>query len=148
VGFPLTSIRAKAMSGKELLATGLTNPVGNLIRTGRILLACVFAASFLLAGCSAGSSSSSPGPGPLTHSVTLTWDPSSSPSVVGYNVFRSTQSGGPYALVNSSRPVSTLTYTDMSVQAGKTYYYVLTAVGGNGVESPFSGEVAATIPSP
>ncbi len=140
------------MNGKRLLATCSTNPVGNLIRTSRIALACVFAASFLLAGCGAGSSSSSSGPGPgsgsSTHSVTLTWDASSSASVAGYNIFRSTQSGGPYAIVNSSGLVSNLTYTDMSVQAGKTYYYVLTAKGGNGVESPFSGEVPATIPSP
>ena len=148
-GFPRTNIQRKALSSKRLTAMRAPNPVGDLIHMGRTLLACVFGASLLLAGCGGGSSSSSPGPGPgpLAHSVTLTWDASSSPSVIGYNVFRSAQSGGPYAVLNAG-PVSALTYTDPTVQSGKTYYYNLTAVDGSGVESQFAGEVSVIIPSP
>jgi hypothetical protein len=148
-GFTRASIGWKLLSKKRLTAMHPPNPVGNLIRASRILLACIFATSLLLAGCGGGSSSSAqgPGPGPLAHSVILTWDASSSPSVVGYNVFRSTQSGGPYTVLNTG-PVSSLTHTDEPVQSGKTYYYNLTAVDGSGVESQFAGEVSVIIPSP
>jgi fibronectin type 3 domain-containing protein len=41
------------------------------------------------------------------------------------------------------------TYTDTTVQAGQTYYYVATAVASNGTESADSSPpVQATIPSP
>lgn len=145
-GFTRTGIPPKALTSKQLPA--MADPVGSLIRTSQILLACVFAVPFLLAGCGASSSPPAPGPGPIAHSVILTWDPSSSPSAVGYHVFRSATSGGPYAVLNSSGLVSSLSYTDLTVQPGKTYYYTLTTVDGNGVESGFSGEVSATIPSP
>jgi len=36
-------------------------------------------------------------------------------------------------------------YADLTVQAGQTYYYVVTAVSG-GVESVFSNEVTAVVP--
>jgi len=137
------------MSRKQLLTLCALGPVCDLIRVRRTLLASTFAAALLLAGCGGGSSSSSsgPGPGPVAHSVVLNWDASSSPSVAGYNVFRSAQSGGLYTVLNTG-PISVLTYTDQTVQSGKTYYYNLTAVDGSGVESQFAGEVSATIPSP
>jgi len=80
-----------------------------------------------------------------THAVTLTWSPSTS-VVVGYNVYRSTQSGGPYSKLNSS-PVSVVTYTDNTTLGGQTYFYVATGVNASGVESGFSNEAQATIPS-
>jgi len=82
----------------------------------------------------------------VLHSVTLSWGPSLS-EVAGYNVYRSTQSGGPYTKLNSS-PVSTTAYTDSTVQAGQTYFYVATAVDSENVESVFSNEISATIPTP
>jgi fibronectin type 3 domain-containing protein len=36
----------------------------------------------------------------------------------------------------------------MTVTAGQTYYYVVTAVDGSGNESVVSNEVAVTIPTP
>jgi hypothetical protein len=82
-----------------------------------------------------------------SHSVSLTWNPSSSAAVVGYNVYRGTVSGGPYAKVNSALESSTA-YGDTSVLAGKTYFYVVTAVDGGGTESGFSNQVKAIIPTP
>jgi len=66
---------------------------------------------------------------------------------VGYNIYSGGQSGGPYTKINSALNVST-TYTDNSVQAGQTYFYVATAVDAGGTESGFSNQVQAVIPSP
>jgi hypothetical protein len=78
------------------------------------------------------------------YSVSLSWDPSTSP-VVGYNVYRGTTSGGPYTKINSSVDASTV-YTDNFVQDGQTYYYVTTAVAGDGSESSYSNQSQAVIP--
>jgi fibronectin type 3 domain-containing protein len=83
---------------------------------------------------------------PVSHSVTLTWTASTS-AVSGYNVYRSTISGGPFAKLNSSL-ITTTSYTDSTVQAALTYYYVVTSVDSTGVESAFSTQVSATIPTP
>jgi fibronectin type 3 domain-containing protein len=80
------------------------------------------------------------------HAVSLSWTASTS-TVTGYNVFRGTQSGGPYTMLNSSL-LSGTTYTDTTVQAGQTYYYVTTAVNSADVESQYSNQVQAVVPSP
>jgi fibronectin type 3 domain-containing protein len=78
------------------------------------------------------------------HSVALSWNPSTS-TVSGYNIYRSSVSGGGYEKLNSLL-VGTLAFTDSTVQSGGTYYYVTTAVDAGGVESTFSNEVSAAIP--
>jgi hypothetical protein len=78
------------------------------------------------------------------HSVSLSWSPSTS-TVIGYNSYSSTVSGGPYVKLNTA-PVPTTTYTDTTVQSGLTYYYVVTAVDSTNAESTFSTEVPANIP--
>jgi hypothetical protein len=80
------------------------------------------------------------------HSASLAWTASTS-TVAGYNVYRGTQSGGPYAVLNGALETST-SYTDSSVQAGQTYYYVVTAVDGSGNESVDSNQAQAVIPAP
>ncbi|HKW17014.1 MAG TPA: choice-of-anchor D domain-containing protein [Terriglobales bacterium] len=82
--------------------------------------------------------------GASTHTVALTWDPSTS-TVVGYNIYRGTQSGGPYSLLNSALLPGT-SYTDASLQSGTTYFYVSTAVDSNNLESSYSNEASAAIP--
>jgi hypothetical protein len=81
------------------------------------------------------------------HSVSLNWAPSTSQGVVGYYVYRSTTSGNAFGKLNSS-PVSASTtqYADGTVQAGQTYYYVVTAVNSSNVESADSNQTVATIP--
>ena len=37
-------------------------------------------------------------------------------------------------------------YTDIAVSAGKSYFYVVTAVEGNGTESTYSSQAMAVIP--
>jgi hypothetical protein len=79
-----------------------------------------------------------------THSATLNWTASTS-TVAGYNVYRSTVSGGPYNKINPSLDAN-LTYTDNSVVSGQTYYYVVTAVDSNNVESAYSNQASGVIP--
>jgi Abnormal spindle-like microcephaly-assoc'd, ASPM-SPD-2-Hydin len=82
---------------------------------------------------------------PPQHSVSLSWNPSAS-SVVGYNVYRGTTTGGPYSKI---APMNADTsYADSSVQAGQTYFYVTTAVDASGKESARSNQVQAVVPSP
>ena len=78
--------------------------------------------------------------------VSLSWTDSDS-GIVGYNIYRGSVSGGPYAQINSGLE-STPAYTDNSVVAGQNYYYVTTAVDGSGVESGYSNEAEAAIPIP
>jgi hypothetical protein len=84
-------------------------------------------------------------PTAAAQSVSLTWTASTS-LVSGYNVYRGTQSGGPYTLLNSSLDTDT-TYTDATVQTGQSYYYVATAVNSSGAESAYSNQAEATVPS-
>lgn len=78
------------------------------------------------------------------HTVDLTWVASTS-TVVGYNVYRASQTGGPYQKVNVSLE-SALGFVDSAVNSGQTYFYVVTAVDGSGNESSFSNEASAVIP--
>jgi hypothetical protein len=81
---------------------------------------------------------------PTTHSVELSWTASTSAGIVGYNVYRAIGTGG-YSKLDSSI-VTGLKYTDVTVTAGTTYKYVVTAVDSLGLESPFSLPIAATVP--
>ena len=65
----------------------------------------------------------------------------------GYNVYRSTVSGGPYTRLTSSLNAST-SFVDSTVQAGQTYYAVVTSVDASSVESVYSNMVSATVPTP
>jgi IPT/TIG domain len=80
------------------------------------------------------------------HTVSLSWTGSSS-GVSGYNVYRSSTSGGPYSRLNSTLIGST-SFNDNNVQAGQTYFYVTTAVNGSNVESGYSNQAQTSIPSP
>ncbi len=82
-----------------------------------------------------------------SHSADLSWDPPRHAPVIGYNVYGSNRKGGPYQQINSVLNAST-NYTDRSVKAGATYYYVVTAVDTDNLESGYSNEVKLVIPSP
>jgi len=79
-----------------------------------------------------------------SHTVSLTWDPSTS-QVVGYNVYRRVGSTGSYSKINPSLNTTT-SYTDSAVQSGLTYDYVTTAVDSSNVESIYSNLASASIP--
>jgi hypothetical protein len=85
---------------------------------------------------------------PLAHSVDVTWAASTSTPLQGYNVYRSTVSGGPYTKLSPTLSPTTLLYTDTTPLSGKQYFYVVTALNTSGAESAASPEVAVTIPVP
>lgn len=151
------TVSSAAVSGQEFAVSGLALPL-TIAAGGTASFKVTFTPQ--TSGTAAGSVSfansasatslmeslSGTGLAATAHSVDLSWNPSTS-AVVGYNLYRGSQSGGPYTRINSSLNAGT-TYTDNGVQAGQTYYYVATAVDGGGVESGYSMPVQAVIPSP
>jgi hypothetical protein len=86
-------------------------------------------------------------PVPLPHSVSLSWTASTSPNIVGYNLYRTGAAAGPYTQLNAS-PIAASSYVDTKVTAGQTYFYVATAVDGNSNQSDYSNQATATTPTP
>lgn len=78
-----------------------------------------------------------------TEKINLVWTEVS--GAIGYNVKRAIASGGPYQTIATS--VTGATYSDTSASAGITYYYVVTAINGNGEGAP-SNVASATLPVP
>ncbi len=81
--------------------------------------------------------------------IDLGWTDSPSPGVAAYRVYRAQQPGGPYDLLSerfTDSAVNYLGYVDTGLTDGTTYYYVVTAVDGQGRESDYSPELSA-VPS-
>jgi hypothetical protein len=149
------TVSGVTVSGAGFTASGISN--GQIITPGQVVtLSVTFAPA--ATGSVTGNvtvtsnASNSPtsislsGSGVLAHTATLNWIASTS-TVIGYNIYRGTASGGPYSLVNSS-PIATTQYVDSGVLAGQTYYYVATAVASGNVESTYSNQVTAVVPAP
>src|SRR6266478_8919422 len=116
----------------------------------RYFPALVLVAAALLIGCGGGTSTGTitptpaPIPTPAQRSVDLSWQPSAS-SVIGYNIYRGTASGGPYPSKLNSSPQPGTHFADNTVLPG-TYYYVATSLDVDFVESSRSDEVKAVVP--
>jgi hypothetical protein len=82
------------------------------------------------------------------HVVNLSWIASTSSNVMGYNVLRSTTSGGPYQQINTGGLVASTLFTDSSMVSGNTYYYVAVAVDNLGNTSTGSNQTTAVVPYP
>jgi hypothetical protein len=83
---------------------------------------------------------------PGHRTIALSWDPSTSPGVEGYNVYRSSTSAtGPFTQINTA-PVATTSYLDAdpALITGTTYYYGVTSLAG-GSESQRSSIASATL---
>jgi hypothetical protein len=78
------------------------------------------------------------------HVVGLSWIPSTSTDVVGYNVYRSLD-GATWKKVNVSTIAWTL-YDDSTVANNTTYYYAATAVDVYGRESRKTPSIKAIVP--
>lgn len=76
--------------------------------------------------------------------LTLAWDPSSDPSVVGYRLYEGTASQSYNSVLDVG---SNLTATVLGLVAGETYYFAVTAYDISGLESTFSGQISYTVPT-
>jgi hypothetical protein len=72
--------------------------------------------------------------------ITLTWNRNAEPDVVGYRLYRSLTSGGPYTLVATVTDPGRL---DVPLPNGVTQYYAVTAFDAR-FESPRSTQASAT----
>lgn len=117
------------------------------------LLLTVPASLLFISGCMPAKSSAGPPPTPTptpqlsSHSVDVMWDPSPSSNLQGYKVYRSQVSGGPYGQISGILGTSTSQFADSNVFSGQKYFYVVTSVDGNGLESAASSEVSITVPT-
>lgn len=75
-----------------------------------------------------------------TQSIVLDWD--NTAGAVTYNVKRATAAGGPYTTLGT---VGTSLYSDLTAVSGTTYYYVVSALNGLGLEGGDSPEVSVSL---
>jgi len=78
---------------------------------------------------------------PKDGKIDIVWTPVQGAS--GYNIYRSTTSGGPYTIIAAGHVTDYATYADFGLTNGTTYYYVVTSIT-NGVESLQSNEANGT----
>jgi len=80
-----------------------------------------------------------------SHTVTLSWDASTSPEISGYNIYRAVSSGSclSYSRINTSLETGTQ-FTDTAVVSGTSYCYAVTAVNTGNQESDYSNIAVVT----
>jgi hypothetical protein len=76
--------------------------------------------------------------------VALTW--TASPGAVSYNVYRGTTPGGESSTPLNASPVTDTSFTDTTIDAGTTYYYVVQAVNPYGASDPSNEASVAPLP--
>jgi len=130
------------VSAGETLAPGQSVPV--TVQFAPTASGAVSGSVTLLSNATNSVAMSLSGSGAQTHTVGLAWMDSAT-TVAGYNVYRGTSAGGPYASKLTASPVTSTQFTDSGLQSGQTYYYVVTAVGTDGVESVNSNQASALI---
>jgi endoglucanase len=93
-------------------------------------------------GASTTSSQQPPPPPPAPAVVQLSWSPSTSADIAGYNVYRSSYSNacGSFSRINSQLEKNTA-YSDSQVSRGSSYCYATTAVNTSNQESAYSNAV-------
>jgi hypothetical protein len=130
----------------------------------------VFLLGALMGGVARGQSN--PCNSPNNHCVVLTWSPSPTWGIAGYNIYRGTKPGNESSTPLNNSPVAAgcgirvgrvvvrhyfhrvewqnaplCTWTDNNVQAGVTYFYHVKAINKDGVvQSVASREATATVP--
>ena len=83
---------------------------------------------------------------PSSHGVVLSWKASTSPGVVGYNVYRRDKTSETFRKINQ-KPVASLNCVDYFVQLRHTYYYYVVTADRPGVRESGSSNIApAEIP--
>jgi hypothetical protein len=78
-----------------------------------------------------------------TQAIQVSWLPPAVPGVAGYRILRSEAAGGPYELVGQA---TGLVYSDLLLEIGQPYYYVVQAFDAVDIRSPYSVEVGGLLP--
>lgn len=134
--------------GENARVLGIRSNPGNFHFLSPFTLVFLLASCASIAGCigiTSAPKTSVSSSQPAGHFVTLTWVPPSSADVTAYNVYRSKSAVGPF-LRTATVAAADNEYVDKSVEAGETYYYVLTSVGLDGMESADSTPAIAPVP--
>ena len=152
------SISSIALTGANAADFTQVNTCGTLLAAGgSCTIAILFTpsaigargTSLVITDNASGSPQSVSLSGTGVHNVVLTWTANGTSGLMGYNVYRGTTSGGESSTALNSTPINATTLTDTNVTAGASYYYVVKAVGSDGVtQSASSNEASATVPSP
>ncbi len=100
-------------------------------------------ALLLLFGCLGPEAPTSVQAKQVYYGVDITWNPSSSSNVAGYNVYRSTTVGELGAKINAAL-IQGAEYKDTNVENGVTYYYTVRAVDAGGNEDGNKNQASAT----
>jgi hypothetical protein len=77
--------------------------------------------------------------------VALSWDPSTDPSVTGYNIYYGPSSRGYTNILTTGASTST---TVSNLAAGVTYFFAATTYTVDGLESDYSAEASYAVPAP
>jgi hypothetical protein len=77
----------------------------------------------------------------------LSWSISAATDIAGYNVYRSDEPSSPGTRANSEL-LLTPAFRDMNALAGRSYFYIVTAIDRSGNESPASPPASGSIPAP
>jgi rhamnogalacturonan endolyase len=77
------------------------------------------------------------------YATKLLWNAVSGEHIEGYNIYRTKTSGSEYTLLNEELLTDT-SFIDSPLYGSPTYYYVVTSVDTNSIESFYSEEVVAT----
>ncbi len=101
----------------------------------RLGLTCRLGVALILAALTASAQGQS--------SVTLAWDPSAGSSIAGYRLYTGGASRT-YTNVISAGNATAITVNGLT--RGATYFFAVTAVGTNGLESMFSSEISYSVP--
>lgn len=76
---------------------------------------------------------------PGLKSVSVGWSPSGSPGVVGYHVYRAAGEKGPFTRLTDQPVKGATRFPDSAVKPMTRYFYVVTSVTADGLESRYSG---------
>lgn len=79
-----------------------------------------------------------------SQSVELSWTPSASPDIVGYNIYYGAASGD---YTNEVSVGNTTNATVSGLINSTTYYFAAKAINSDGIESTYSLQIAYAVPS-
>ena len=142
-------LAAPVIPGYTVTPTSQTVTVNNANATAIPFVALVVVATSHSVSLSWGAGAIQPPTGGWGPSCTIgTAGCHAIPTVAGYNILRSSTSGGPYTQQLNSSLLTGTNFNDTTVGAGQTLYYVVQTVNTLGDVSVNSNQAVAMIPTP